>query len=448
VTTATRTPVAEPVLIVDDDADVRDSLSETISALGHVVRVAADAEGALRSIAADPPSAVLSDVRMPGEDGLSLLRRVRERAPHVDVVMMTAFDDMATVTTAMRLGAVDFLVKPIELSQLETILERVLSDRRARLRRRRDREEKPRLESLVGSHPTMIEVYKRIGQAAAVQANVLIRGESGTGKELIARAIHANASNAAQPFVAVNCAAVPGGLLESELFGHARGAFTGAVSSRRGSFAQAGTGTIFLDEIGDTSADFQSKLLRVLQTREYQPVGSERVERTEARVIAATHQPLEALVASHRFRADLYYRLRVLEIVVPPLRDRISDVPRLAEHLAARVAAMMGVSPPVFSQDAANALLRHEWMGNVRELENCVLRATAMAVGGVIRPEHLGITRLEAQAEPVTASLAEIERDHISRVLSYTGGHKARASEILGISKPRLNRLLQKFGLE
>jgi DNA-binding NtrC family response regulator len=433
---------------VDDEDDVRASLAETVAGFGYDVRVASDATEALKSVAASLPAVVLSDVRMPGEDGIALLRRIRRDAPDVDVVIMTAFDDMQTVATAMREGAVDFLVKPIELTQLETILDRVLGDRRARLRQRRGASDPPRLDSLVGHHPAMIEVYKRIGQAAAVKSNVLIRGESGTGKELIARAIHASSDAAAQPFVAVNCAAVPGTLLESELFGHTRGAFTGAVGARRGCFAQAGSGTVFLDEIGDTSLDFQSKLLRVLQSREYQPVGSERIERTDARVIAATHQPLEKLVARGRFRADLYYRLRVLEIEVPPLRERISDVPRLAGHLAERAAAGMGGSPPVLSREAVHALVRHEWPGNVRELENCVLRAMALAAGGVIRPEHLALTRLEEGDEPVTASLADLEREHIARVLTYTGGHKARASDILGVSKPRLNRLLRKYGLE
>jgi two-component system, NtrC family, response regulator HydG len=439
---------AEHVLLVDDDPDVRESLAEALAGEGHEVRVAEDAADALRSVAASPPAVVLSDVRMPGDDGIALLRQLRRGWPETDVVMMTAYDDMQTVATAMREGAMDFLVKPVELAQLRTVLQRVIDDRRARLRQRSGTVATPRLESLVGSHPLMIEVYKRIGQAAAARANVLIRGESGTGKELIARAIHTNAPNATEPFVAVNCAAVPGTLLESELFGHARGAFTGAVSQRRGCFAVAGRGTIFLDEIGDTSADFQSKLLRVLQSREYQPVGSEQILRTEARVIAATHRPLEQLVAGGRFRADLYYRLRVLEISVPPLRERITDVPRLAEHLAARASEALGVPAPVLSRDAAAALLRHDWPGNVRELENCVVRATAMASGKVIRPEHLGLTSVSAEPQPVTSSLADVEREHIARVLAFTGGNKARAVEILGISKPRLNRLLHKHGIE
>ncbi len=440
--------MADTILVVDDDPDVLASLSETLTSFGHEVSVAGDAAEAIRTIRSSPPSVVLSDVRMPDEDGLSLLRRVRSDFHDVDVVMMTAYDDMQTVATAMREGAVDFLVKPIELTQLRTILDRVMADRRTRLRQRRTVPTEPRLESLVGGHPVMIEVYKKIGQAAAAKANVLIRGESGTGKELIARAIHANAPNAAQPFVAVNCAAVPGTLLESELFGHVRGAFTGAVGGRRGCFAQAGSGTIFLDEIGDTSTDFQSKLLRVLQSREYQPVGSERVERTDARVIAATHRPLETLVGQGCFRADLYYRLRVLEIAVPPLRERIADVARLAEHLASRAAAAMGAPPPVVSREAAAVLVHHDWPGNVRELENCILRAMAVATGGVIRPDHLGLTTFSSLSEPVTASLAVIERDHIARVLAYTGRHKARTAEILGVSKPRLNRLMQKYLLE
>ena len=440
--------VDDHILIVDDDDDVRASLAEALTAAGHDVAVAGDATSALQRLMATKAAVVISDVRMPGDDGIVLLRRIREHWADVDVIMMTAYDDMQTVATAMREGAVDFLVKPVELAQLRTILDRVLSDRRARHRPRNERSEAPNLESLVGSHPSMIELYKRIGQASASRANVLIRGESGTGKELIARAIHENSPNAAQPFVAVNCAAVAATLLESELFGHARGAFTGAVAPRRGSFAQAGSGTIFLDEIGDTSADFQSKLLRVLQSREYQPVGSERVEHAEARAIAATHQPLEELVAHGRFRADLYYRLRVIEIVVPPLRERASDIPRLAEHLAARASRTLQVAEPVLSREASAALQRHDWPGNVRELENCGGRAITVAAGKVIRPEHLALTSFGADPHPVTASLAEIEREHVARVLAFTGGHKARAAEILGVSKPRLNRLLRRYDLE
>jgi len=292
------------LLIVDDDATVRESLGEALSEAGYDVRTAEDAARALAALATRAPDVVLTDVRMPGLDGLELLRLLRERSPGVQVILMTAYDDMPTVAAAMRQGATDFLVKPLHLHALRDLLTRVFDDRRARERASRDgpaAEDGLAIGDLVGRDARMIEIYKLIGQVAATHANVLIRGESGTGKELIARAVHANSREATEPFVPINCTALPATLLESELFGHVRGSFTGAVGDRRGKFAQAGRGSIFLDEIGDTSGDFQTKLLRVLQERQFYPVGADRPERTEARVIAATHRELEAMVAAGQF---------------------------------------------------------------------------------------------------------------------------------------------------
>jgi transcriptional regulator with PAS, ATPase and Fis domain len=252
----------------------------------------------------------------------------------------------------------------------------------------------------------------------------------------------------AEPFVAVNCAALPGALLESELFGHVRGAFTGAVASRRGAFALAGRGTIFLDEIGDTTLEFQSKLLRVLQDREFRPVGAEQAERAEARVVAATHRNLEALVAERAFREDLYYRLHVLEIVLPPLRERPRDIPLLVGHLVAGAAAALETAESVVSPEALDRLTRYSWPGNVRELENCLTGAVVQASGGVIRPEHLALAAPAATAAPSPLRpLDEVEREHVARVLEAVGGHKGRAAEALGVSRPRLNRLLAKYRL-
>ena len=437
------------VLIVDDDPLIRRSLSEALAEDQIVVTVAEDGERALAVFDTAAPDVVLSDVRMPNVDGITLLGILRERAPSVDVILMTAFDDMATVVTAMRGGAVEFLVKPVDLHDLRSLIVRVFEDRRSR---RRAAEAGPgpseQLGELVGRDARMIAVYKLVGQAAGTRATVLIRGESGTGKELIARAIHANSSNCGEPFVPVNCAALPSTLLESELFGHVRGAFTGAHEARRGRFALAGKGTIFLDEIGDTSLDFQSKLLRVIQDREFQPVGAERTERTEARVIAATHQDLERMVADHRFREDLYYRLRVVEVVIPPLRDRPADIPLLAQHMVRRAGASLGAAEAVLSEEALDRLLRHNWPGNVRELENCVMRAVVIAPGNVIRPEHLSIASPRNASAESLSSLEQMEREHVARVLSATNGQKGRTAEILGVSRPRLNRLLQKYGFE
>jgi two-component system NtrC family response regulator len=439
--------MSRSILIVDDDARIRTSLAQALKEEASVISVAEDGSQALAALAKAPIDLIITDVRMPEMDGMELLRVIRERAPDTSVILMTAFDDLPTIATAMREGAADFLVKPLDLHALRGVVRRIFEDRR--LRDRATPPEATRLqERLIGHDPEMIEIFKIVGQVAATRANVLIRGESGTGKELIARAIHSSSSFSDEPFVPVNCTALPSTLLESELFGHVRGAFTGAASDRRGRFALAGDGTIFLDEIGDTSLDFQSKLLRVLQEHEYYPVGAERPERTWARVVAATHRELEALVASGEFRQDLYYRLRVVEIRVPPLRDRLGDVPALAEHLVRKVSDTIGRDAPVLAAETIDALTRHRWPGNVRELENCLTRAVVQAPGGVIRPEHVALWDQPGASAARLTSLEEVEREHVAQVLTATKGHKSRAAEILGISRPRLDRLIGKYGLD
>ncbi len=436
------------VLIVDDDPRIRASLPGALKRETADVRTAEDAERALSMLGERPADVVLSDVRMPGMDGLDLLRLLRERAPNVAVILMTAYDDLPTVATAMREGAVDFLVKPLELQQLRSVIRRVFEDLDAREQRgepAKPTEAEGLAEALVGHDARMIEIFKRIGQLAASRTNVVIRGASGTGKELIARAIHQASPYADRPFVAVNCTALPSTLLESELFGHVKGSFTGASSDRRGRFALAEKGTIFLDEIGDTTVDFQAKLLRVLQEHEYYPVGAERSERMEARVVAATHRNLEQLVERGEFREDLYYRLRVVEIVVPPLRERSADIPALAEYLVRKVSLAADRPVPMLAPEAMDVLMSHTWPGNVRELENCLTRAVVLATGDVIRPDHLELAPRADAGELGTLETAE--RDHVTRVLTATQGHKSRAAEILGISRPRLDRLIDKYRL-
>jgi len=302
---------------------------------------------------------------------------------------------------------------------------------------------------LVGRDPTMIEVSKMIASLAATRTPVLVRGETGTGKEVVARTIHANAPNADEPFVAVNCTAVPEPLLESELFGHLRGAFTGATGDRKGRFELAGSGTIFLDEIGDVSPAFQAKLLRVLQDGEFYPVGAERPRRTAARVIAATHRPLEQLVREGRFREDLYFRLRVVEIRVPALRERRGDIRVLAEALAARAARDLHKPPPVLPADAIRKLESYDWPGNVRELENTLTRALVLARTPVLSPDTIVVDagqRLAAAVDGVAvdASLSAAVRAHVERVLAAHGGNKSQAARVLEISRQRLDRILNR----
>jgi DNA-binding NtrC family response regulator len=438
------------ILIVDDDSRILASVGQALRTDMTDVRTAESAEQALSLLGDAPADVVLADLKMPGMSGMDLLKLLRDRAPDLDVVLMTAYDDLPTVAEAMRHGAADFLVKPLDLHHLRRTLARILEDREMRTRLPTPPESVSRRETrMVGRDPSMIQVFKLIGQVAGTRTTVVIRGESGTGKELVAREIHASSPYAGEPFVAVNCTALPATLLESELFGHVRGAFTGATSDRRGRFALAARGTLFLDEIGDTPAEFQAKLLRVLQEHEYYPVGAERPERSEARVIAATHRDLEELVADGRFREDLYYRLRVVEIFVPPLRERMGDIPLLAEHLVRKASAAVGEgSDAVLAPDAVEALKAYPWPGNVRELENCLTRAAVFAPAGVIRAEHLQFGAPPAGAPDALATLEAAEREHVARVLRATGGHKSRAAEILGISRPRLDRLIARLGLE
>lgn len=438
------------ILIVEDDERLRDSLARVLGAAVPDVRTAGTGEEALAQVAAGSVDVVITDVRMPGMSGLVLLSLLKERAPDVDVVLMSAYDDLPTVAGGMRDGAADFLVKPLDLHQLRAVVTRVFEDRRTRIRRA------ARVPSavdgqdaavLIGRDPGMVDVFKLVGQAAATRATVLIRGESGTGKELIARAIHESSAARMEPFVPVNCAALPATLLESELFGHVRGAFTGASTDRKGRFAAAGNGTIFLDEIGDTTPDFQRKLLRVLQEQEFYAVGADRPQRTHARVITATHGDLEALIEEGGFRADLYYRLRVVEIRVPPLRERRGDIRPLAEHLVARASRAAKRSVTTIAPEALDALQAYDWPGNVRELENCLVRAVVVATGDVIRPAHLMLGATTRHAPMRLTTLDAIEAEHLAHVLDAVSWNRTRAAAILGISRPRLRRLLDKHGL-
>jgi DNA-binding NtrC family response regulator len=443
--------VPRSVLIVDDDERIRRSLLDALDGPDASVTTASSAEAALQAIAEVDPDVALVDVRMPGMDGLELLRLLRERRPDVAVVVMSAYEDLPTVATAMRDGAVDFLVKPLDLHGVREVISRVPprgSGQRVPAEAETTSGGDPPALGIIGHTPGMIEVFKRVGQAAGNRATVLIRGESGTGKELVARSIHDNSEDSGEPFVAVNCAALPEGLLESELFGHVKGAFTGASRDRAGRFATAGRGTIFLDEIGDTTTQFQSRLLRVLQEQEIYAVGSDQPRRTEARVIAATHRDLEALQASGSFRTDLYYRIRVIEIDIPPLRQRREDIPALAEHLVRRVSHSLGRASPVLADEALVALTTHDWPGNVRELENCLARAVVAATRGSIRPEHVSLGRARSADPSTLGSLDEAERQHLTRVLEAVDGRKTRAAGILGVSRTRLDRLIKKHGLE
>jgi DNA-binding NtrC family response regulator len=443
-------------MVVDDEDGLRETLAEHLEDLGYVSCAHASASAALSRIAQFDPDLVLTDVQMPGMYGFELLSHLRETRPDTDVVVFTGHADVEGAIRAMKSGASDYLIKPLDLDEMEGVIQRCLAKRRSvdGVESTGRAEEMDPAHGLVGRHPAMVAVYKAIGAVAATDAAVLVRGETGTGKELVARAIHDASPQGKGPFVGVNCAAVPAELLESELFGHVRGAFTGATGDRKGKFEVAAGGTLFLDEIGDTSLAFQAKLLRVLQEREFYPVGGDLPRRTNARIVAATHRPLKAMVENGSFRQDLFFRIQVIEIAVPPLRERRSDIPLLVRYLLARAAAGAGVTPPVVPPDVMENLTWRHWPGNVRELENVITRAVVLNRGPALTLQDVGADGEDASGAgpgipelPTELSLSEVrssvEREHVQKVLRDASGNKSQAARMLGISRPTLNRIIR-----
>jgi DNA-binding NtrC family response regulator len=435
------------VLIVDDDDALRGAVATTLADLGHEPAEAASGADALAFLSRQAVDAVLLDLRMPGMDGMEVLRLLAARPGAPPVAVLTAVATSANTIEAMRLGAVDHLTKPVGREGLRALLQRMLPDPAPA-----SGPAGPADEALVGASPAMREVQKSIGLLADSDATVLLTGETGTGKEVVARAIHTHGRRAAKPFVPVNCAAIPGELLESLLFGHVRGAFTGAVADRPGSFREAQGGTLFLDEVGDMDLAMQAKLLRALQERVVTPVGGRPVP-VDVRVIAATHRNLVEAVSAGRFREDLYFRLGVVPLPLPALRDRLSDILPLAEHFLARAAA--GGAAKRLDAAAAARLLAHPWPGNVRELENAITRVATMVRRPVIQADDLAFLRAPAAVDPATdwtagtlpEAVARLERAMIRRALAASGGNRAQAAEALGIRRQLLYQKLERYGL-
>ena len=456
------------VLVADDEMSIRFVLRETLESAGHEVVEAASGEAALQELAARAFDVAFFDIRMPGPSGLELLEQVRALGSDVAVVIITAQNTLENAVEAMKRGALDYLVKPFGMDAVQALVTKVLRTRALERELRNLRREVGRRsvpgDRLVGRSAALLEVFKTIGRVAASDVAVLVTGESGTGKELVARAIHQASARAEGPFVAVNAAAIPRELLESELFGHERGAFTGAVESRPGRFREARGGTLFLDEIGDMPLELQAKLLRVLQSGEVTAVGGRRAETVDVRIVAATHRDLESMVASGAFREDLYYRLRVVPIHVPPLRERREDVPPLVEHFLQRYDRELTGGHHVLAEATLERLAAHDWPGNVRELENAVKRALVLASGEVLAPEafdFLERPELPREAAPsleehvvaeveeaLAAGSEELYRDLLVRVekplletvLERTGGNQIRAAAILGINRNTLRK--------
>jgi len=447
------------ILVVDDEAAQRDILGGFLRKQGYAVREAASGPGALAILRAETVDLVLTDVRMPGMSGLDLLREARLLNPELPVVVMTAYGTIADAVAAMRDGAVDYLTKPVDLDSVLHRVGKVLEQQRLVSENRALREAlrgRYRLEGIVAESGKMQEVLSLVHRVASSAATVLIRGESGTGKELIAQAIHYQSGRSARPLVKVNCAALPETLLESELFGHVKSAFTGAVADRAGRFEVAHGGTIFLDEIGDISPGVQAKLLRVLQEREFERVGSSRTLKVDVRVIAATNQDLEAAVREKRFREDLYFRLNVVSILIPPLRDRREDIPPLLDHFIRKYASENAKVTRGLTREARDALLKYDYPGNIRELENLVERAVVLCRGEVIGLEDLPLSVQEPggvrEAGPspgsLPAELDALERRMIQDALARAEGVQTRAAELLGISERALRYKLKRLGLK
>jgi DNA-binding NtrC family response regulator len=449
------------LLLVDDDEAACRLLSEVLEREAYRVVSALSTDEAIAKLDEEGPfDAVLTDLRMPRKSGLDLLRTLRSRDPEALVLVLTAFGDAAAAGEAIRAGAYDFISKPYDIQTLRETLDRALG--RRRLARRRGASTTPLSPSgdeadgpaLVGHSPAIIEVMKTLARVAPSQATVLVFGETGTGKELVARTIHRWSERASRRFVAVNCSALAEGLLESELFGHVKGAYTGAANSRPGLFRESDRGTLFLDEIGDISQGLQARLLRALQEHEIVPLGAESPIKVDVRVVAATHRDLPELVRQGRFREDLYYRLDVVTLNLPPLRERRQDIPLLVDHFLRRLTSRHNRGPVAVDPEALRRLLGYDWPGNIRELQNVLERAVLLAEQGVIGPEHLATTVRPSAAAlpdageaPTLRSLEDVEREHVVRVLSATGGNREESSRILGISRRTLTRMIQRWGL-
>jgi two-component system, NtrC family, response regulator AtoC len=444
------------ILICDDDASIRELLALFLSKRGHVIREAACGEEAVECTKQYLPDVLILDLCMPGMSGFEVMQRVFHSFPKLPVVILTAHDDMASIVEATRLGVFDFIPKPFDLHVLEEVVNKAVACIGSRTTD--DCIAVPTSEipvdqyRLVGRSQHMRKIFQQIGKVADYPVTVLIQGDSGTGKELVARVIHQSSPNAREPFVAVNCGAVAEGLLESELFGHVRGSFTGAVCNKKGKFELAGKGTILLDEISETSPAMQVKLLRVLQEREFDPVGSERVLPFHARVIAVTNHCLEDLVAAKRFRRDLFYRLNVYSIHIPPLRQRRKDIEDLVLHYLCLFRQQYGITTNRISREAMRRLCSFGWPGNVRQLEHVLLNAVMRNSGDTLfeaalsLPDNDGEFRVTA-TEDQHLSLSQIEKRHIESVLHSVAWNKVEACRLLNISKPTLYSKIRLYGL-
>ena len=452
------------VLVVDDEPKLCDLLSSALSQNDVQVFTAGNGLQALAILEQQDIDLVISDWRMPGMDGPQLLAEVKQRYPQLPVIVMTAYSTVKNAVQSMRNGAYDYIAKPFDIDELDITVNKALQFRdilRDNARMRAELDEHQHVDSLIGDSPSFRRVLQAIDSVRDSSATILLTGESGTGKEMVARAIHKHGNRADKPFVAVNCAAIPEGLLESEMFGHRKGAFTGAVADRVGRFLQADKGTLFLDEVGDMPLALQAKILRALQERVIEPVGDPRERKVDVRVIAATNKNLLEAVANKEFREDLYYRLNVFPIPLPALRERVEDIAPLARHFAHSLGATAGKRITGFSPDALQAMAEYNWPGNIRELQNCVERATIVATSQTIedsdlppylftpQPNQHGAVPESGPSVPpdLEAALAEVEKAYILAALQQANGVQAAAAQLIGISERSFWYRLKKLNI-
>ena len=442
------------VLIVDDEKNTRDGLARALKR-SYAVHMAESAAAALEILSENPVDVMLSDLRMPVMDGMTLMQRALAASPGLICILLTAYGSVETAVEAMRHGATDFLTKPVNLKQLELVLERVLRSRRAETENRQLREQldaKFGMENIIGNSPQMQEVFDTVRQVAASRATVLVQGESGTGKELVAKALHQLSTRNQAAFVPVHCAALSSTLLESELFGHEKGAFTGATERRKGRFELADGGTLFLDEIGEIDSSVQVKILRALEERAFERVGGTDTVEVDTRLIAATNRDLKQMVTDGAFREDLYYRLYVVVITLPPLRDRSGDIPLLLKHYLDEFNLENGRAIEGFSQEAMDLLVSYRWPGNVRELRNAVEQVVVLARGRRIGVRDLPVHIRDAGGGEGAVSMGsggtlhDLEKEAIALALKAENGNRTRAAERLGISRRTLHRKISEYG--
>ena len=448
------------ILIIDDEEPIRFSLRGILEDEGYEVLEAATAEEGLEVADAERPDLVFLDIWLPGMDGLTAQARLKGNHPDLPVVMISGHGTIETAVSAIQQGAYDFIEKPLSLEKVVIVAARALEAGSLRRENQVLRTVLPEQDELIGQSPVMLKFQELLARVAPTDVWVLLTGENGTGKELAARALHAGSRRADAPMIAVNCAAIPEELIESELFGHEKGAFTSADQARAGRFEMANNGTLFLDEIGDMPLALQAKILRCIQEKAIEPVGSNTTQKVDVRIIAATNQNLVEAIEKGKFRRDLYYRLNVYPIIMPSLRERKEDIPLLAEHFALRAAGEMGKVPVTFTEATLEILKNHTWPGNIRELENCIERLTIIASGTAITPERLASCAVPGGGDASRPSapgsafpldldrqLAETERDLILRALEETGGVQVKAAELLNISERSMWHRIKKLGI-